>query len=107
MIVRCTWIHANGDACGFVGEAGVSAHKYTCPQCGMRRNAPRERPLKRRLKVAEERNAILEQALVNVWRWTNDGHPHLELLIPLLLQADRDSKVITELALIEDALTDA
>ena len=106
MIVRCSFINADGSPCGFFGEAGVSSHTFMCPVCGVRRKAPRERTTKRKLRLAEDRNAVLEQALVNVWRWTNDGHPHLELLIPVLLQADRDAKALVELAALEDALAE-
>lgn len=105
MQVRCTWIHADGTPCGFVGEAGVSSHQYTCPSCGQRRKAPRNRSAQRELVVMRERNAILERALVNVWRWTNDGHPHLELLIPILRQTDEDYAALVALQELQDVQT--
>ena len=103
MQVRCTYIYANGNACGFVGEAGVSSHQYTCPDCGMRRKAPRNRSTQRELQVIKERNSILERALVNVWRWTNDGHPHLELLVPVLRQTDEDYAALVALQELQDS----
>ncbi len=50
---------------------------------------------------AEARVAVLESAMADVWRWTNDGHPHLELLLPILRRADREYELASVLDLIK------
>jgi len=54
-----------------------------------------------RRERAETRLTILERTLIDVWRWTNDGHPHLELLLPILRQADGDIALIVALENLE------
>lgn len=58
----------------------------------------------RRAVRAEAKCELLETLLVDVWRWTNDGHPHLELLIPMLKKADSDYAALVALQELEDAL---
>jgi hypothetical protein len=50
---------------------------------------------------AEARVAVLEAAMADVWRWTNDGHPHLDLLLPILRRADREYELASVLDSIE------
>ena len=52
---------------------------------------------RRKLREATARLDVLESTLIDVWRWTNDGHPHLELLIPILKAADAEYAVIAAL----------
>ena len=58
----------------------------------------------RRAVRAESKCELLETLLVDVWRWTNDGHPHLELLLPILRQADADYAALVALQQLEDGL---
>ena len=60
--------------------------------------AANERRMRER---AESRLTILERTLIDVWCWTNDGHPHLELLLPILRGADEQVAVIAALETIE------
>lgn len=47
--------------------------------------------------IAQERAEQLEAIIKDVWRWTNDGAPHLGLLTPILLRADDNYSVIAAL----------
>lgn len=54
-------------------------------------------------KIAQARVKLLEEIIADVWRWTNDGHPHIELLIPVLERADKEYSLLRELDALEGA----
>jgi hypothetical protein len=54
-------------------------------------------------RIAQARVRLLEEILVDVWRWTNDGHPHVELLTPMLERADTEYALLRELDALEKA----
>lgn len=67
----------------------------------------RERLARRHEKekaLAFKKAEIYEQALADVWRWTNDGYPHLELLLPVLRAADADASLAKALDDLEKGL---
>ena len=55
-----------------------------------------------RERRATARLTVLESVLVDVWKWTNDGHPHLELLLPILNRAESQYKIIAALEALEE-----
>ena len=55
----------------------------------------------RKRERAEEQLLIFQEALTNVWRWTHDGFPELELLLPILRSADSDAALIRALDEVE------
>jgi hypothetical protein len=52
-------------------------------------------------RVAQARVRLLEQILADVWRWTHTGHPHVELLTPILQRADIEYSLLAELDKLE------
>lgn len=57
----------------------------------------------RKRKAAEARVAICEEALANVWRWTNNGYPELGLLLPILRDADSTAALTRALDALQEA----
>jgi len=57
----------------------------------------------RKLRLVEARLAVCEQALVDVWRWTNDGHPDLESLLAILRASAAEANVLRALDQLEAA----
>lgn len=51
----------------------------------------------RKRKAVERRLQVIEDALAAVWQWTNDGHPDLSLLLPILRAADTDAALVRAL----------
>lgn len=55
----------------------------------------------RKRERAEEQLLIFQEALANVWRWSNDEPLAVELLLPILREADSDVALIRALDAIE------
>ncbi len=48
-------------------------------------------------KTIKARLDVCEQALIDIWRWTNDGYPSLELLLPILNASAAEANVLRAL----------